>query len=133
MNHHDEFCQFIKLQNWMSPEFQHILILKVQAAMQDAYSRGQENPRANIPVRDVYDQTPVSPEVLAHFKDYPSIAKLPVKQVAVIRRVLRKGQFIEAIKMCREMSPCSLLHAKKFVERMRAGEDGNKIKREYSE
>ena len=131
MNHFGDFCELVSGYAWMSMEFRDELIRRMNAAMSDAYERGviEGERRRSLDISSA--KIEAEKAVLQNFKNYPSIAKLPVKEVAKIRRVLRKGQFFEAIKMCREMSPCSLLHAKKFVERMRAGEDGNKIKQEY--
>jgi hypothetical protein len=39
-NHFDEFCMFVKAQEWMSDSFRFKLIGKLAGAMADAHERG---------------------------------------------------------------------------------------------
>lgn len=45
INHFDEFCKFVRGQEWLSLAFGTELILKFMAAQKDAYERGEQHGR----------------------------------------------------------------------------------------
>jgi hypothetical protein len=46
INHFDEFCKFLRGQEWMSQEFRTDITLRFMAAQRDAYDRGELNGKA---------------------------------------------------------------------------------------
>lgn len=114
MNHHDEFCKFIRSQAWMSPEFGDTVIRKMAAAMSDAYDRGKES--------FMLTHTCVPPTPL------PTLDQLSKRQINELKAWLRgkkRGQqpfpgspVINAIKRVREMTGAPLRDSKFYIDRL---------------
>jgi len=110
MNHHDEFCEFVRGQRWMSQSFGDALIEKFQAAQHDAFERGQASYRLQ--------------------KDIPefTLNTLPKKYVTELKNILRGkitgnqpfpgSPTINAIKRARELTNAGLRDSKHFIDRL---------------
>jgi len=110
MNHHDEFCEFVRGQRWMSQSFGDALIEKFQAAQHDAFERGQASYRLQ--------------------KDIPefTLDTLPKKYVTELKNILRGkitgnlpfngSPLINAIKRARELTNAGLRDSKLYVEQL---------------
>ena len=111
MNHHDEFCEFVRGQRWMSQSFGDSLLEKFQSAQRDAFERGQASYRLQ---RDIPEFT---------------LDTLPRKYVTELKNILRgkiRGEepfpgdpFINAIKRARELTSAGLKDSKFYIERLR--------------
>jgi hypothetical protein len=122
MNHHDEFCKFIRSQKWMSVEFGDQVIIRMANAMKDAYERGRDN-ALSCHTCDVND-----PLTKQKMKPKPTLDKLSKKQINELKSWLRGDKrhnepfpgspVINAIKRAREMTDASLKDSKFYIDRL---------------
>ena len=113
MNHFDEFSNFIGNLEWASIEFKTELLRKLNAAMSDAYERGKQ---AALDTHVCHIDDPLTKKSL---KMQKGVKGLTTAEKARIQKIARRGEIINAIKLCRELCFVGLFDAKKFVEKIR--------------
>lgn len=104
-NHFFEFQKFLDEQKWMAHHLRDEFSRRLNAAMSDAYTRGQKAHEAG----EKANQLP-----------YESIAVLPKVIVTRLRKLAKDPQtFILCIKQIRELTGEGLRESKDFAEKLR--------------